>query len=103
MNHAGRSAIRTQIHRGGGEGGKGILYYLYADPGCWPDGRKVDAGRRANHLEEIERFSQEVANDEVQLIACSYRGLLTGWKQAESALLRRHARAVAEWAGIVVE
>jgi hypothetical protein len=35
----------------------------------------------------LKRFSQEVANDEVQLIACSYRELLTGWKQAEPASL----------------
>jgi len=35
----------------------------------------------------------------VQLIACSYRELLTGWNQAESGLLVDHARAVAEMGG----
>lgn len=93
-------AIRTQIHREEDEGRMGVLYYLYADPDVWPAGRRVDPVRKATHLQEIGEFSNEVANDEVQFVACSYRELLADWEKSEYLPLKRHARAVAEWAGL---
>lgn len=93
-------AIRTQIHREKDEGRIGVLYYLYAEPDSWPDGRRVDPERKATHLDEIGEFSNEVGSDEVQFAACSYRELLASWEMSEDLPLKSHARAVAEWAGL---
>lgn len=91
-------ALRTQVHREVDSRRKAILYYLFADPKHWPDGRLVSAKDKSIHLGEIERFASEVKGDEVAFVACSYRSLLELWKQTDSKVLRHHALAVQEWA-----
>jgi hypothetical protein len=91
-------ALRTQVHRQLDKGRRATLYYLYADPVCWPDGRHVDPDSKSKHWAEIERFAGEVNGDEVDFVACSYRSLLTQWQQADFESLRQHAMALGEWA-----
>lgn len=91
-------ALRTQVHREEDSGRKATLYYLYADPARWPDGRLVDPRKRSLHRFEIDRFASSVLGDEVTFVGCSYEAMLNQWKQCDKGALRQHATAVAEWA-----
>ena len=91
-------ALRTSVHnpRSRHDGLTPILLYLYAEPAGWPkDRRPVNAGDKAKHREEIERFAKDVAGDEVAFVSCSYRRLLEGWARHEDRGIRAHAAAVA--------
>jgi len=49
-------ALRTEAHRDGPHKGlHPVLFYLYAEPDAWADGRKVDRRAQARHREEIHR------------------------------------------------
>ena len=77
------------------DGLKSVLFYLYAEPDTWPrDGKPVDVEAKAAHREQISRFAQSVAGDEVRFVACSYRELLATWERSEESEIREHARAV---------
>ena len=62
-------ALRTEVNRDGEhKGRKPILFYVYAEPECWPgtDGGPVDQSKKISHREEIERFANTVQGDEVR-------------------------------------
>jgi hypothetical protein len=90
-------AIRTQMHRPEDSSRKGVLYYIYADPESWPDGRKVAANLRRQHKTELERFSAIVAHCEVRFIAAPYGDLLRSWQQSGDENLQAHAVVMSAW------
>lgn len=71
-----------------------ILVYLYAEPGCWPDGRRIAEELRMAHRAEIETFGQAIAGDAVRFAAISYATLLASFADADSEGVRRHGEAV---------
>ncbi|MEQ8354638.1 MAG: hypothetical protein RH942_03800 [Kiloniellaceae bacterium] len=89
--------LRTAVQREGQRQGKRpILYYLFAEPERWPDGRPIPETACKNHRAEIERFAKLVAGDEVGFRACSYRELLAEWSEVGGDDVRRHTIAVRE-------
>ena len=94
-------ALRTQVHREGKHKClKPILFYLYAEPKCWPrtDGRLINENKKIRHREEIERFANIVERDrdEVRFIPCTYSELLADWKRNKMPEIRAHAEALTE-------
>lgn len=88
--------LRTQASRDPRRySGGAYLVYLYAEPAAWPDGRAVSISDVQQHRLEIARFSNAVANDEVQFAACAYRTLLAEWLASADEPVRGHAAAVA--------
>ena len=89
-------ALRTQVSSGGThEGLTPILFYVYAEPEVWPgNGKPVDEEAIAGHRTQIEAFAEEVAEDEVRFVACTYRELLDSWKESGAPDIRAHAEAV---------
>lgn len=85
---------------GGRLGKQAVLYYLYAEPDTWPDGRAVDRAAIQEHRDEIARFAGLVAGDEVGFLACSYGALLRAWMQGADGTVGAHARAVAARFGV---
>ncbi|MEX2643144.1 MAG: hypothetical protein WD270_06800 [Acetobacterales bacterium] len=89
--------LRSEVHRDGRRKGKTpVLLYLYAEPRKWPDGRVIAPEAHARHREEIARFADAVAGDEVLIRSCSYGDLLDGWRASGKERLRAHADAVEE-------
>ena len=72
------------------------LVYLYATPRAWPTGTKIAEAEHRAHEEEIERFAEAVAEDEVRFEALTYRTLLEQWRRSTDADVRAHAKAVAK-------
>ena len=73
-----------------------VLFYVYAEPHCWPNnGTPVDQRAKARHRVEIDRFAAAVADDEVAFLSCSWRKLLETWARDEDRRIRAHADAVA--------
>lgn len=94
-------ALRTQVHRAGKHSGlRPVLYYVYAEPTAWPDGRTVDVAEVDDHRREIELFEREVAGDEVRFVATSYRELLTAWQESNAPGVRNHAEAIIQCFGL---
>jgi hypothetical protein len=53
--------LRTAVHRNGTLSGKTpVLYYLYAEPSAWLDGKLIDEQDVKSHREEIARFANLV-------------------------------------------
>lgn len=77
------------------KGKRPVLFYLYAEPERWPDGRLVLQEDRMQHRAEIESFSRQVADDEVSFRCCSYVELLASWRASPDERIRAHAFAVA--------
>ena len=74
-----------------------ILYYVYAEPECWPKERKpVEEQDKARHREEIEQFTRATQKDEVRFIACPYRVMLKDWSHNANPEICAHAAAVLE-------
>ena len=71
-----------------------VLYYLFAEPRSWPDGRPVEEAKRVQHRAEIETFANFAAGAEVEFQACSYSELLRTWEEAGESRLHKHARAL---------
>jgi len=87
--------LRTAIHQEVGQGRKTpVLYYLYAEPTGWPDGRSISSEQLAHHKAEIAAFADMVKNDEVRFIPHSYRHLLTSWAESATDAIRKHAAAL---------
>lgn len=87
--------LRTAAHSKEHRGKRPVLFYLYAEPERWTDGVAIADTVRQQHRDEIESFSQLVAQDEVQFVACSYRQLLVGWAEHADTNIRAHAATIA--------
>lgn len=88
--------LRTAVHADAHHAGKRpVLFYLYAEPKFWPDGRAAAAGYFEHHREEIRTFTSIVEESEVIFISCSYRDLLAAWSSSSNETVRDHASAVA--------
>lgn len=89
-------ALRTEVHRQNKHAGlTPILFYVYAEPEHWPDGRPVDEAGKIRHREEVEHFAAAVDGDEVVFVSCPYRRLLKDWTGCEDHRIRAHGDAVA--------
>jgi hypothetical protein len=90
-------ALRTAVHKVAKCVGKRpILYYLYAEPERWANGKgAVPPEDRFQHRAEIAAFSEMVAGDEVSFLSCSYLELLADWAASSDPMIRAHAHAVA--------
>lgn len=90
-------ALRTEVRDRNRHGGlTPILYYIYAEPERWPaNGKPVDERAKTRHREEIERFAEAVAGDEVVFLSCPYKHLLKAWLDSEDRSVRAHGNAVA--------
>jgi len=82
-------ALRTAVH-GDWKGRRPVLFYLYAEPEHWPDGRSVSQEDRM----QLKSFSELVAGDEVSFRSCSYPELLAIWRGSPNQLISAHAAAV---------
>lgn len=85
-------ALSTQCLK---SGRRPVLYYLFADPTDWPDGRPVQDVARALHAEHLAAFAREVAGAHVQFAWSTYPRVLASWTGA-SPSLAAHAEAVRE-------
>ena len=88
--------LRSEVHGPGGHRGlRPVLFYVYAEPWCWPKTkRRVDTDALAGHREEIPRFAGLVQGDEVAFVPCTYRHLLDAWRQYRGEDVAAHAEAV---------
>ena len=89
-------ALRSEVHRPKPHYGlKPILLYVYAEPEFWPGtGRPVANNAKAQHRDEIARFADFVAGDEVTFLYCSYWHVLEYWLNESDHGIRAHAEAV---------
>ncbi|HVX99287.1 MAG TPA: hypothetical protein VHA55_05800 [Pseudorhodoplanes sp.] len=88
--------LRTAIHTNTTTLGKRpVLFYVYAEPATWPDGKAIVATDLQIHRAEIARFAAAVAGDEVRFASASYRELLATWLEAQDQDVRAHAAALA--------
>lgn len=90
-------ALRTEVHRKNRHGGlTPILFYIYAEPECWPEnGKPVDERAKTRHREEIERFAAAVSGDEVVFASCPYKRLVGAWTDCDNHHIRAHGDALA--------
>ena len=87
--------LRTAVHREARFRGKlPVLFYLYAQPDAWPNGRAIPPQERASHRVEITTFANAVKGDEVQFLHCTYSELLADWQKSANPTIRAHALAV---------
>jgi hypothetical protein len=87
--------LRTEVHQNVDSVGKNpVLFYVYAEPNKWPDGRAILRSHILEHQQEIFRFAELVAGDEVAFLSCSYQELLKGWSSDVSAIVCSHAKAL---------
>lgn len=87
--------LRTAAQNGD-EGRPPVLFYIYAEPLSWPDGRSINTGEHKRHEDEVVQFSNLVDGDEVLFVACSYNMLLSSWRASPTEIVRTHAAAVAD-------
>ena len=88
-------ALRTEVHLGNKHQGLSpILFYVYAEPPFWPDGKPMGIDVRLAHEGEIDSFSQLVQHDEVRFVPRPYRPLLWGWRNRGAPDVRTHAEKV---------
>ena len=90
-------ALRAQVTLSGRDhhGKKPILMYIYAEPSVWPrSGKSVSQEAKSKHRKEIADFAKRVEGDEVRFVPCSYRTLLSSWKECGAPDVRVHAEAV---------
>ena len=84
-------ALSTQCSKSGKQP---VLYYLYADPPSWPDGRAITDAQRNRHAEHIDAFAQAVAGAHVNFVAATYAQVFETWARAIPEVVR-HTRSVA--------
>lgn len=85
----------------GKTGKQPVLYYLYADPPAWPDGRQIASDDRLRHADHLKLFEGEVAGAHVQFVSGTYPELLSVWSAAALSL-QKHADAVSTHFGVAV-
>jgi hypothetical protein len=73
-----------------------VLFYVYAEPAAWPDGRSIDLQLTAKHRDEIAEFADQVRNAEVRFAECSYRNLLAAFDACADPDVRRHAKVITD-------
>ncbi len=71
-----------------------VLFYVYAEPKAWPNGRPIDQHQIEAHRTEIARFTDAVQEDEVAFRSASYGDLLSTWRSSENERIRDHALAI---------
>lgn len=71
-----------------------VLFYLFAEPAA-RNGRAIAPADLARHRDEIARFSEAVAGDEVAFRSASYREWLGTWRGLESNIAA-HGQAIIE-------
>jgi hypothetical protein len=71
-----------------------VLFYVYAEPAAWPDGRSIPEVDIRTHRAEIARFGAMVEGDEVRFLSAPYRILLATWHKAQDESIRDHASAL---------
>jgi hypothetical protein len=87
--------LRTAVHHDTDlVGRKPVLFYVYAEPNLWPDGRAVMRSHVLDHREETLRFAELVTGDEVAFVFCSYRNLLETGSANQEANVRSHAESL---------
>ncbi|MFN3348900.1 hypothetical protein [Pseudorhodoplanes sp.] len=87
--------LRTVVHMDKRMLGKRpVLFYLYAEPKSWPDGRPIYEADIVAHRAEIALFAAAVSGDEVAFASASYRDLLGAWSASQNESIRTHAAAV---------
>lgn len=87
--------LRSAVHRDGPRlRKKAVLFYLFAEPARWPDGRAVSADAIAAHRAEVSRFAALVDGDEVAFRWATYAELLEGWCTSGHEPVGRHANGV---------
>ncbi|MFN3724524.1 MAG: hypothetical protein ACK4VZ_15980 [Paracoccaceae bacterium] len=69
-----------------------VLVYLYAEPEAWASGKPVDPARKAQHRDEIARFAETVAGDDVVFVPINWGDLLWHWDRVPA--LRAHVAAL---------
>jgi hypothetical protein len=74
--------------------GRVALLYLYAEPESWGCGKPVLKSHVERHREEVRRFGELVAGDEVEFRSMTYHNLLSTWTQSEDQGVQMHASAV---------
>ena len=87
--------LRTTVQQGAKHAGqRAVLFYLFAEPKAWSDGRTIPFADRECHRTEVERFADLVRGDEVEFRSASYSELLASWESADGDALRTHAQAL---------
>ena len=89
-------ALRTKVHRAEtARRPKPILFYVYAEPGCWPMTKEpVRPESNSVHRRQVRDFAERVEGDEVRFVHCTYRQILSYWKVRGSPEVRWHAAEV---------
>jgi hypothetical protein len=83
--------LRSEVARSGRFRGKRpFLIYLHAEPPVWPDGTPLEPSFHRRHRDEIARFSEHVAGDEVAFMSMTYRDLLSSWTLSSDTGVANH-------------
>lgn len=69
-----------------------VLVYLYAEPALWASGKPVDPARKEQHRNEVARFANTVAGDDVVFVPLRWSDLLRQWETAPA--LTAHVAAL---------
>lgn len=83
--------LRTEGKR---RGKAPVLFYLYADPETWPDGRMIEKKVREQHNVEINIFLRALQGAEVKASACSYGKLFEAFQLLGNNETADHAKRV---------
>lgn len=84
--------LRSTVNHGGGHKGKRpFLFYVYAEPMRWPDGRFISEDEKLRHRDEVAHFAELVAGDEVTFAASSYQSLFGRWSRDDDKNVSAHA------------
>ena len=83
-------ALSTQCAK---TGKQPVLYYRYADPRTWADGRAITDAQRAKHADDLAVFARRVVGAHVRFVAATYAEILETWRTPD---LCHHADAVSE-------
>lgn len=87
--------LRTGVQDGAKYAGKrAVLFYLFAEPKAWSDGRLIDDSQHKLHRTEVQQFADLVRGNEVEFRWATYSDVLDSWKSAEPGAVGDHASAV---------
>ena len=72
-----------------------FLLYVYAEPTAWPKTKEpVDPQVISAHRKQVQEFAEQVTDDEVRFVHCTFRELLGVWMDKGSPDVSRHGEAV---------